>query len=81
MITLLLLSLSRSRRLKSLYSNPGTRRTVLYTTFAALYKRESQRSGGVVSMTENEDQTGVDLDSTPTPAQDAANSGVGETLG
>ena len=31
-------------------------------------------------MTENEDQTGVDLDSTPTPAQDAANSGVGETL-
>lgn len=29
-------------------------------------------------MTENEDQTGVDLDSTPTPAQDAANSGVGK---
>ena len=80
MITILFITLARSRTVKSFLANPGTRRSMLCTTFSGLYKRESQRSRGVVSMTNNKDQSGVDSNSTPTPAQDAAESGVSAAL-
>lgn len=80
MITLLLITLRRSRIVKSSFAIHGTRLRVLCATITDLYKREIQRSKGVVRMTENKDQDGGGSASTPSPAQDAAESGVGETL-